>query len=143
MTLSIRTLYKDEDQRSPATEPRAGKFGVVILMFPCTCLFSQSCSTLCNPIDCSPPDSSVHEIFPGENMEVGCHFLQETFPTQGLSCISCCSCIAGRLPLPLSHQDIDSGIFKPFKINHPQILPSLETEQDLRHYRGRGFWQPE
>ena len=24
----------------------------------------QSCLTLCEPMDCSPPDSSVHEIFP-------------------------------------------------------------------------------
>ena len=23
----------------------------------------QSCLTLCNPMDCSPPRSSVHEIF--------------------------------------------------------------------------------
>ena len=26
-------------------------------------LVAQSCPTLCNPIDCSPPGSSVHEIF--------------------------------------------------------------------------------
>ena len=23
----------------------------------------QSCSTLCDPMDCSPPDSSIHGIF--------------------------------------------------------------------------------
>ena len=27
----------------------------------------QSCLTLCNPIDCSLPGSSVHGIFPGQN----------------------------------------------------------------------------
>ena len=26
-------------------------------------LFAQSCSTLCNPVDCNPPGSSVHGIF--------------------------------------------------------------------------------
>ena len=26
------------------------------------CLFAQSCLTLCNPMDCSPPGSSVHGI---------------------------------------------------------------------------------
>ena len=31
----------------------------------------QSCPTLCNPIDGSPPGSPV----PGKNTEVGCHFL--------------------------------------------------------------------
>ena len=27
------------------------------------CLVTQSCLTFCNPMDCSPPGSSVHEIF--------------------------------------------------------------------------------
>ena len=46
---------------------------------------SQSCLTLCDPIDCSPPGSSVHGIFPGMNTGVGCHFLlQGIFPTQGI-----------------------------------------------------------
>ena len=27
------------------------------------CLFTQSCPTLCDPLDCSPPGSSVHGIF--------------------------------------------------------------------------------
>ena len=30
---------------------------------------------LCNSMDCSPPGSSVHGIFPGKNTRVGCHFL--------------------------------------------------------------------
>ena len=48
------------------------------------CLVAQSCLTLCNAMDCSPPGSSVHEDFPGKNTGVGCHFLlQGTFPTQG------------------------------------------------------------
>ena len=34
------------------------KFGII-----CVCvLFAQSCLTLCNPMDCSPLGSSVHEI---------------------------------------------------------------------------------
>ena len=33
---------------------------------------------------CSPPGSSVHRIFPGKNIGVGCHFLvQGIFMTQG------------------------------------------------------------
>ena len=39
---------------------------------------------LCNPMDCSPPGSSVHEISPGKNTGLGCHFfLQEIFLAQG------------------------------------------------------------
>ena len=29
----------------------------------------------CNPMDCSPPVSSVHGILPGKNTGVGCRFL--------------------------------------------------------------------
>ena len=48
------------------------------------CLAAQSCLTLCNPMDCSPPGSSVHGDSPGKNTEVGCHaFLQEISPNQG------------------------------------------------------------
>ena len=48
-------------------------------------LLSQSCPTLCNPMDCSLPGSSVHRIFlQVKNPEVGCHFfLHGIFPIQG------------------------------------------------------------
>ena len=37
-----------------------------------------------NPMDCSPPGSSVHGDSPGNDTGVGCHFLlQGIFPTQG------------------------------------------------------------
>ena len=36
---------------------------------------AQLCPTLCDPIDCSLPGSSVHEIFPGNSAGVDCHFL--------------------------------------------------------------------
>ena len=48
------------------------------------CLVAQSCLTLCDPIDCSPPGFSVHGDSPGKNTGVGCHaLLQGIFPTQG------------------------------------------------------------
>jgi len=37
------------------------------------CLGIQSCPTLCNPMDCSPPDTSVHGDSPGRNTGVVCH----------------------------------------------------------------------
>ena len=36
---------------------------------------AQSCLTLCDPMNCSLPGSSVHGIFPGKNIKVGCHKL--------------------------------------------------------------------
>ena len=44
----------------------------------------QSCLTLCDPMDCSPPGSLRQWDSPGKNTAVGCHFLlQGIFPTQG------------------------------------------------------------
>ena len=45
---------------------------------------TQSCLTLCNPVDCSPPGSSVHGIDRARTLEwVSFHFLlRGTFPTQ-------------------------------------------------------------
>ena len=48
------------------------------------CLVTQSCLTLCDPVDCSPPGSSVRGDSPSKNTRVGCHaLLQGIFPTQG------------------------------------------------------------
>ena len=47
-------------------------------------VLSRSSLTLCYPMDCSPPGSSVHGDSPGMNTGVGCHVhLQGIFPTQG------------------------------------------------------------
>ena len=49
-------------------------------------LVTQSCPTLCDPMDCSIQGSSVHEIFQARVLQWGCHFLlQGIFPTQGLN----------------------------------------------------------
>ena len=43
----------------------------------------QLCPTLCDPVDFSLPDSSVHGILHSKNAGVGCHsLLQGIFPTQ-------------------------------------------------------------
>ena len=48
------------------------------------CVGPQSCPALSDPMDCGPPDSSVHGDSPGKNTGVGCHaLLQGIFPTQG------------------------------------------------------------
>ena len=50
----------------------------------CVWAYSLSCVQLCDPMDCSPPGSSVHGDSPAENTGVGCHaFLQGIFPNQG------------------------------------------------------------
>ena len=48
------------------------------------CLVTQSCPTLCDPIDYSLPGSSVHRDSPGKNTGVSsCALLQGICPTQG------------------------------------------------------------
>ena len=65
---------------------------------------TQSCMTLCDPMDCSLPGSSVHGDCPGKNTGVGCHtFLQGIFPTQGwnsglLHCKLILYCLSHRGP---------------------------------------------
>ena len=38
-------------------------------MYVYVCVHAQSCPTLCNPLDCSPPGSSVHGIFQARILE--------------------------------------------------------------------------
>ena len=50
-----------------------------------TCAKSlQSCPTLCDIMDCSPPGASVPGDSPGKSTGMGCHaLLQGIFPAQG------------------------------------------------------------
>ena len=51
----------------------------------CVCSVTQSCLTLCNSLDCSLPDFSVHGIFQAKNTGIGCHFLlQGDLPNPGI-----------------------------------------------------------
>ena len=62
-------------------------------------LVTQSCPTLCNPMDYSLPGFSVHGDFPDKNTGVGCYFLhQGIFPTQG----------SNPCPLRLLNQQVGS-----------------------------------
>ena len=50
------------------------------------CLVTQSCLTLCDPMECNLPGSSVHGNSPDRNTDVRCYaLLQGIFPTQGLN----------------------------------------------------------
>ena len=53
---------------------------------PCmgVCPVIQACLALCDPMDCSPPGSSVHGILQARILEWDCHaLLQGILPTQG------------------------------------------------------------
>ena len=52
----------------------------------CCCLVSQSCLTLCDPVDLSPPGSSVLWDFPGRNTGVLLGVCKMSQPQGGLVC---------------------------------------------------------
>ena len=60
----------------------------------CVCLVAQSCLTLCDPMDCSPPGSSVHRVFLARLLKwLAIPFLGSFQPRDQTQV----SCIAGRL----------------------------------------------
>ena len=99
----------------------------------CVSLVAQSCLTLCDPMDCSPLDSSVHGDSPSKNTGVGCHaLLQGIFPTLGLNpgLLHC-----RQIPYCLSHQGsprILEWVAYPF--SRGSALPRNRTGVFL-HYR--------
>ena len=95
------------------------------------CLVIQSCLTLCDLSDCSPPASSVHGDSPGKNNGVDCHvLLQRVFPIQGSNPgIPHCRCILYHL----SHQGsprILEWVAYPFCRRSSWLM-----NQGLLHYR--------
>ena len=68
---------------------------------PCAKLL-QSCTTLCDAMDCSPPGSSVHGILQARILEsVATSFSRRSSQPRGRTCISYVSCIGRRV---LYHQ---------------------------------------
>ena len=96
------------------------------------CLVTQSCLTLCDPMDCSPPGSSLHGDSPGNNTEVGCHAL-----LQGI--FLCWQALAGgffttALPVIISGWN---------KVSMPQkikFLHKTERKRLMRAYWERNFY---
>ena len=60
---------------------------------------AQLCLTLCNPMDCNPPGSSIHGILQARTWKwTACFLLQGIFPTEGVN----------QCPLSLLHWQADS-----------------------------------
>ena len=80
-------LLRDHQARAQRTWQITPWLTEVLCVCVCVCVCAMSlqlCLTLCDPMDCSLPGSSVHGIFLGKNTGVGCHaLLQGILPTQG------------------------------------------------------------
>ena len=93
-----------------------------LLVCACTCSLAQSCLTLCDPLDCSLPGSSVHGIFQARILEwVAISSSRGSSQPSNRTHVSCISYIGrwflqlSRLgsslhPLPLNLTVSDGGI---------------------------------
>ena len=93
-------------------------------------LIAQSCPTLCNTMNCSPPGSFVQWNSPGKNSSVGCHFLlQGIFSTQDKTIGSC---VVGRFSTIWAMWCMGRG-------QNTSINRSLEEADSLPHKWHWGF----
>ena len=72
---------------------RAWVYSVCVCACVCVCvsvgLVARLCLTLCDPMDCSPPGSSIHGISQARLLGVGCHLLlQGDLPDPGIKPMS-------------------------------------------------------
>ena len=69
--------------------------GLGLLCIPLYALRAQSCLTLCNPMDCSPPGSPVHGLLQARILDwVGLPFSRVLSRLRDRTCISYISCVS-------------------------------------------------
>ena len=68
----------------------------------CACEYAQSCPTLCSPLDCNPPGSSVHGMFQAKILELAAiSYSRGSSWPRDLTCISVFSVLAGEFFTPV------------------------------------------
>ena len=93
LTSSVIHLQNGGNYSSKATQPRKNTWSCDVL-----CLVAKLCPTLCNPRDCSPPDTSVHGIFQARIPEwVAILYSRGSSRPRDLTHVSCVSCTGGRI----------------------------------------------
>ena len=65
----LKILTSRVPQRNSPARPDFNKAYNQPHPYLCVCLVIQSCPTLCNPMDCSPPGSSVHGVLQERTLE--------------------------------------------------------------------------
>ena len=80
---------------------------VCVCVCVCARVRAQSCLTLCNTTDSSPPASSVRGIFQERILE--------------WAAISCCKCLPspGIEPMSLASPALEGGFFTTHHLGHP------------------------
>ena len=127
------------------------KSHILFLLYPCfcCCLVAQSCLTLCDPMDHSPPGSSVHGIVQARILEwVATSSSRGFSQTQGLNlcplCFLHCRQILYLLSTRGSHVSSWQNI-SPL-ISSPECMPCVWQDLDPLEkgsWRGRPSFSPE
>ena len=69
MCWKVQGLSQSSRAGSASRSPERNRKRKAVSLCEPVCLVAQSCLTLCDPVNCHPPDSSVHGDFPGKNTE--------------------------------------------------------------------------
>ena len=105
----------------------------------CCCLVTKTCLTLCNPMDCSPPGSSVHGTPQASILEwVAISSSTGSSQPRDQTLIS----YIGRWTLPLSHQGSPPGTLRSHLITFsffldPTEMPSSTTQPQKTILKGK------
>ena len=95
------------------------------------CSVAQSCLTLCKPMNCNPPCSTVHGASHDKNTGVGCHYSSGSSWPRDWTPISCVFCI-GRWIL---------FFFPPIQFNIVYSWPGGATQADQGRYKFMEAWE--
>ena len=96
-------------------------------------MHAQSCQTLCDPMVCSPPDSSVHGILQARILEwVAISFSRGSSQSRDQTQVSCIICIGRKVLYHRATWEALNGLAFPleteihkYRASHEKILDSL------------------
>ena len=93
---------------------------------------AQSCSTLCDPMPCSPPGTSVHRDSPGQSTGVGCHIPPPgNLPNAGIEPRS--PALQEDFFYCLSHRESPGNLLKPDSSESMMTLSHFCASYEKRH----------
>ena len=103
----------------------------------------QSCPTLCDPIDSSPPGSPGPWDSPGEDTAVGCHFLLQCMKVKSQSEVAqSCPTLSDPMDCSLPGSSVH-GIFQTRVLEWGAIaFPDILSAQDCK-FQGKEIFQSE
>ena len=109
----------------------------------CVCVYvcsvAQLCLNLCDPIDCSPPGSSVHGIFQARILEwVDISYSRGSSQPRNCAYVSCVSCTGRRI---LHYCTLSHCIQGKHCFRHTNPCWTTMQERFLLHILSRHCWK--